>query len=188
MAGKAGDGDPAAARRFRELALPQLDAVYSLARFLLRDAAEAEDAVQECYARALAHFDTFRGGEIKPWLFAILRNVCNAQHGQRQRFGTGSCAVEDGQHSAEPLWQEPQDDPETAMLQRHDRDTIRKLVGDLPEPFREALVLRDIEDFSYRQIADTVSAPIGTVMSRLARARALLRAAWIAAQDKGPQP
>jgi RNA polymerase sigma-70 factor (ECF subfamily) len=187
MAGKADNGDPEAARRFRELALPQLDAVYTLARFILRDAADAEDAVQECYVRALAHFGTFRGSEIKPWLFAILRNVCHAQRGQRQRLG-GTDGLAEQDETAAPLWQEPPDDPETAVLQRHDRDTVRGLVAALPEPFRETLVLRDVEDLSYRQIADAVSAPIGTVMSRLARARALLRAAWIAAQDKGSLP
>ena len=76
--------DPERARRFRDAALPHLDEVYTLARYLLRNAADAEDAVQECYLRALKHFDTFRGGAIRPWLFAILRNVCNAAYAQRR--------------------------------------------------------------------------------------------------------
>src|SRR3974390_3001727 len=79
----AANDDPEKARRFREAALPHLDAVYTLARYLLRDASDAEDAVQECYLRALKHFDSYRGPAIKPWLFAILRNVCPAEFARR---------------------------------------------------------------------------------------------------------
>jgi RNA polymerase sigma-70 factor (ECF subfamily) len=78
------------------------------------------------------------------------------------------------------LWQEPQGSPETEMLQQRDAETIRRLVADLPQPFREAIVLREINDLSYREIADVVGVPLGTVMSRLARARSLLRQAWVA--------
>src|SRR5215831_6909783 len=77
------DNDPDKARRFREMALPHLDDVYTLARYLLRDAADAEDAVQECYLRALKHFDGYRGPAMKPWLFAILRNVCRSEFARR---------------------------------------------------------------------------------------------------------
>ena len=77
------DPDPEKARRFRDAALPHLDAVYTLARYLLRDPADAEDAVQECFLRALKHFDSYRGPAIKPWLFAILRNVCHAEYARR---------------------------------------------------------------------------------------------------------
>ena len=80
------DNDPDKARRFREMTLPYLDDVYTLARYLLRDASDAEDAVQECYLRALKHFDTYRGPAIKPWLFAILRNVCRAEYARRAEF------------------------------------------------------------------------------------------------------
>ena len=81
---------------------------------------------------------------------------------------------------AAPLWQEAQASPETEMLRQRDAETIRRLVAELPEPFREAIVLREINDLSYREIADVVGAPVGTVMSRLARARSMLRKAWIA--------
>src|SRR3954451_19397941 len=77
---KAANDDPERARRFRDAALPHLDEVYTLARYLLRDASDAEDAVQECYLRALKHFDGYRGPAMKPWLFAILRNVCHAEY------------------------------------------------------------------------------------------------------------
>ena len=82
-AGQRSDDDPEKARRFREAALPYLDDAYTLARYLLRDATDAEDAVQECYLRAFKHFDSYRGPAMKPWLFAILRNVCRAEYARR---------------------------------------------------------------------------------------------------------
>src|SRR5258708_8281904 len=104
--------DPERARRFREAALPHLDEVYTLARYLLRHTADADDAVQECYLRALKHFDTFRGGAIRPWLFAILRNVCKATYAQRG-FGDQETAED-----AIPLWSEAPETPETLILRR----------------------------------------------------------------------
>jgi RNA polymerase sigma-70 factor, ECF subfamily len=183
---RAGNGcDPQQdkARRFRDAALPHLDDVYTLARYLLRDSGDAEDAVQECYLRALRHFDTFRGPAIKPWLFAILRNVCRGEFARRSgalHYDASLDGQADDGEDVAPLWQEPQSSPETEVLQQRDAETIRRLVADLPQPFREAIVLREINDLSYREIADVVGAPLGTVMSRLARARSLLRQAWVA--------
>jgi RNA polymerase sigma factor (sigma-70 family) len=168
------------ARRFREAALPHLDDVYTLSRYLLRNEADADDAAQECYLRALRHFDTFRGPEIKPWLFAILRNICRGEFARRTRNTLAMDDTTDDAEDAAPLWQEEQASPETEMLHQRDAETARRLVAELPEPFREAIVLREINDLSYQQIADVVGAPIGTVMSRLARARSMLRQAWIA--------
>ena len=175
--------DPDRARRFREAALPLLDDVYTLARYLLRDPTDAEDAVQECYLRALKHFDGYRGPAMKPWLFAILRNVCRAEFARRA--ATPSTALDDSPEVAEqpPLWREEQETPEAQMLRDRDAVTIRRLVDALAEPFRETFVLREINNLSYREIADAVGAPVGTVMSRLARARAMLRSAWMAAQE-----
>ena len=103
------DEDSARARRFRDAALPHLDAVYTLARYLLRDPADAEDAVQECYLRALRHFDTLRSREVKPWLFAILRNVCRVEYGRRARLLPYDVnADSDNAEGAIPFWQEPQ--------------------------------------------------------------------------------
>src|SRR5471032_3108307 len=180
----AANDDPEKARRFRDAALPHLDAVYTLARYLLRDAADAEDAVQECYLRALKHFDSYRGPAMKPWLFAILRNVCRAEFARRATSPTG--AVDDLPDSAEqtPLWREAQETPETQILRQRDASAIRRLVSALEEPFRETFVLREIHNLSYREIADIVAAPVGTVMSRLARARAMLRSAWTAEQEQ----
>jgi RNA polymerase sigma-70 factor (ECF subfamily) len=176
---------PDRARRFREAALPHLDDVYTLARYLLRDAADAEDAVQECYLRALKHFDGYRGPAMKPWLFAILRNVCRAEYARRASSpATG--VIEDMPESAEqaPLWHEAQETPEAQMLRDREAVRIRRLIDTLAEPFRETFVLREINNLSYREIADAVGAPVGTVMSRLARARAMLRSAWMAEQEQ----
>src|SRR5262245_11275006 len=176
------------ARRFRDTALPHLDDVYTLARYLLHDAADAEDAVQECYLRALRHFDTFRGPAIKPWLFAILRNVCRGEFARRARAALTMDGEEGEDADAVPLWQEAPISPESEMLRERDTKTVRRLVAALPEPFREAIVLREINDLSYREIADVVGVPVGTVMSRLARARSMLREAWIAEEEQEGLP
>ena len=179
----AANDDPERARRFRDAALPHLDDVYTLARYLLRDAADAEDAVQECYLRALKHFDSYRGPAMKPWLFAILRNVCHAEYARRASSPTAP--IEDVPEDAAqtPLWHDAPETPEAQMLHRWDASTIRRLVEALAEPFRETFVLREIHELSYREIADVVGAPVGTVMSRLARARAMLRSAWMAEEQ-----
>src|SRR4051812_707378 len=111
--------DPEKARRFRDAALPHLDDVYTLARYLLRNPSDAEDAVQECYLRALKHFDSYRGPAMKPWLFAILRNVCNAEYARRAHRHS---AIEDTPGAAEqtPIWQESEASPETEVLRSRD--------------------------------------------------------------------
>ena len=182
MAGGAADwNDGGRTARFKAQALPHLDAVYTLARYLLRNANDADDAVQECYLRAFRHFDTFRGGPIKPWLLAILRNACHGAYAGKARL---VYTADETQEQAEPLWRERIDTPEETVLRRHSTETMRRLIGDLPADFREVIVLREINDLSYREIATVIDAPIGTVMSRLARARTMLRDAWIAAEGE----
>ena len=182
---KASDDDPEKARRFRDAALPYLDDAYTLARYLLRNATDAEDAVQECYLRAFRHFDSYRGPAMKPWLFAILRNVCRAEYARRRKTAPTS-PIEDVPESAEqaPLWHEAQETPEAQLLRRWNSDTVRRLIAALAEPFRETFVLREIQNLSYREIADVAEVPVGTVMSRLARARAMLRSAWMAEEEQ----
>ncbi|WP_441277915.1 sigma-70 family RNA polymerase sigma factor [Tardiphaga sp. 172_B4_N1_3] len=175
------DDDGERTRRFRDAALPCLDDVYTLARYLLRDADAAEDAVQECYLRALKHFNSYRGPAIKPWLFAILRNICHAEFARRMTSPTAIAEAES--QEAAPLWHEAQASPEAELLRHRDATTIQRLVSALAEPFREILVLREMQNLSYREISDIVGAPIGTVMSRLARARAMLRIAWMAEEE-----
>ncbi|CCE02573.1 sigma-70 family RNA polymerase sigma factor [Bradyrhizobium sp. STM 3809] len=178
--------DPERARRFREAALPYLDDVYTLARYLLRNPADADDAVQECYLRALKHFDTYRGPQMKPWLFAILRNVCHAEFARRA--GAPLKALDDAPEAADqpPLWQDSAETPEGAMLREREASAIQRMIDTLAEPFRETLVLREINNLSYREIAEAAGVPVGTVMSRLARARALLRTAWLAQEELKP--
>jgi len=179
----AANDDPDKARRFRDAALPYLDDVYTLARYLLRDANDAEDAVQECFLRALKHFDSYRGPAMKPWLFAILRNVCHAEYARRASAPTAD--IDDVAESAgqTPLWSEAPDTPETQLLRGADASAIRRLVNALAEPFKETFVLREIQNLSYREIAGVAEVPVGTVMSRLSRARAMLRSAWVAAEE-----
>jgi RNA polymerase sigma-70 factor, ECF subfamily len=180
------DADHDRARRFREAALPHLDDVYTLARYLMRNAADAEDAAQECYLRALRHFDSYRGPAMKPWLLAILRNVCNAEFARRGKQELPADIAEDAHVAAEPMWQEPAATPEAAMLRDTDGATIRRLIDGLPRPFREAIVLREVNELSYHEIAEVAGVPVGTVMSRLARARSMLRKAWHAAEAAAP--
>src|ERR1700742_355659 len=112
------------AQRFRATALPYLDDVYTVARYLMRSAADADDAVQECYLRAYRHFDTFRGGPIKPWLLAILRNVCRKEFGRRASgavSATSSTGPDmDMPEDAMPLWQDIPDTAEAGLLRRQD--------------------------------------------------------------------
>jgi RNA polymerase sigma-70 factor (ECF subfamily) len=138
-------------RRFREVALPCLDDAYTLACFLTRNRVDAEDAVQECYRRALRDFDSSRGSAIKPRLLAIVRDVCHFEFAKR------------GQETA--------DDP-------GDRETIRWRIRSLPQPCREAIVLREFNGLSYREIAEVAGVSVGTVLSRLSQARALLLVEW----------
>jgi RNA polymerase sigma-70 factor (ECF subfamily) len=139
MVGNGSGSDHEKARRFRDAALPHLDDVYTLARYLLRNTADAEDAAQECYLRALRHFDAFRGPEIKPWLFAILRNICRGEFTRRARTALANDAVAEEDEDAVPLWQESTVSPELEILRQRDGNTIRRLVEELPEPFREAI-------------------------------------------------
>ncbi len=176
--------DTTRAQRFRDAALPHLDDAYTLARYLLRNPSDAEDAVQECYLRALKHFDSYRGPAMKPWLFAILRNVCRAEYARRAGSPTGLADDSPEQSEQPPLWTDAPDTPETHLLREREAATVQELVAALAEPYRETLVLREIQNLSYREIADIVEVPVGTVMSRLARARAMLRAAWMAEEEQ----
>jgi RNA polymerase sigma-70 factor (ECF subfamily) len=183
MAAGAGDsGNEGNARQFRELALPYLDDIFTLARYLTSSAADAEDAAQECFLRAFRHFDSYRGPAIKPWLLAILRNACRATYVKNAGVIYMDTGGSDLDAATPPIWTEAADTPERLILRQHDTDTMRRLIGNLSPEFREVIVLREINDLSYRDIATVIEVPIGTVMSRLARGRALLREAWIAAE------
>jgi RNA polymerase sigma-70 factor (ECF subfamily) len=169
-------------RSFEAQALPHLDAAHNLARWLTRSPAEAEDVVQDAMLRAWRGYDGFRGGDIRPWLLTIVRNCWRNAAGERKR--RGHVPLPDEAVNDDVLVHEGPS-PEASAASA---DTGRKLgdvIAGLPAEFREVLVLREMEDLSYREIAAVTGAPIGTVMSRLSRGRALLREAWLGRTEAG---
>jgi RNA polymerase sigma-70 factor (ECF subfamily) len=151
---------------YEETLLPHLDAAYNLARWLARDERDAEDIVQEAYLRAFKHFETFKGGDARPWLLAIVRNTYYTWI-QRNRSPemTAPFDEEKDTHVSDTP------DPEMVLLQETDRRMLRRALRKLPSEFLEVIVLREFEELSYKQIAKVAQVPVGTVMSRLARAR-----------------
>jgi RNA polymerase sigma-70 factor (ECF subfamily) len=162
-------------RSFEALALPHMDAAYNFARWLTRSPADADDIVQEAMLRAFRGFDGFRGEDVRPWLMAIVRNCWRSRAAADQRRGHVPLPEEDDRP---PAFDGP--DPEAVAVRASESRRLEAAIAALPGAFREVLILREMEDMSYQQIAETVHAPIGTVMSRLARARALLRDQWLA--------
>jgi RNA polymerase sigma-70 factor (ECF subfamily) len=158
-------------RRFEQLMLPHLGAAYNLARWLA--AQEAEDVAQEAMLRAFRAFDGFRGGDAKAWLLTIVRNCHYTALGRKRK--TVALPDEGESEIATDL-----PDPEVSAIDADRARKLNKAIASLPDEFRETLVLREMEDMSYREIAEVTGAPIGTVMSRLARARGLLRERWSA--------
>ncbi|WP_322104705.1 RNA polymerase sigma factor [Paraburkholderia sp. J41] len=183
-----GPADEAArSRRFQALALPHLDAAYNLARWLSRNAGDAEDIVQEAFLRAFRFFDAFRGDEARPWLLAIVRRVWYDEW--RRRAGAEEVAPFDELRDDTPLegWETGGVDPETLAMRAEDSRLVQEALLRLPVEYREMLVLRELEELEYREIAAIVDVPVGTVMSRLARARRRL-AALLAPQAGGRAP
>jgi RNA polymerase sigma-70 factor, ECF subfamily len=157
-------------QNFEEAALPHLRAAYNLARWLTRDETDAEDVVQEAYLRAYKHFGSFHGGDGRPWLLAIVRNTCYTWM-QHNRSPELTIPLDDELHEIESK----DLNPEALLLQSADIQMVRQALEELPVEFREVLVLRELEGLSYKQIADVADIPMGTVMSRLARARKRLQ-------------
>ena len=164
--------------RFHESVLPYLDAAYNLARHLMRDAHEAEDAVQESFMRALRHFGGFRGVDGRAWLLAIVRNTCFTQ--LRRRPGSEKVEFDEEVHTAA----NETSGPEADLARTIAAESLREGLERLAVEFREVLVLRELEGLSYKEIAQVAGVPIGTVMSRLARARRQLMQA-LGAPEKG---
>jgi RNA polymerase sigma-70 factor (ECF subfamily) len=159
--------------------LPHLDAAYRFARWLCRSPGDADDIVQEAFLRAFRGFDGLRGGDVKAWLLTIVRN-CHATAMQQQQRRASVPLPEDHEEALGSVVQDASPDPESASLADDERRTLERLIAALPEEHRQVLLLRELEDMSYREIAAVTQVPIGTVMSRLARARAALRGKWLA--------
>jgi RNA polymerase sigma-70 factor, ECF subfamily len=174
--------------RFEQLALPHLNAAYNLARWLTRNDQDAADVVQDAYLRALRYFDSFRGEDAagaRVWLLAIVRNTCFSWMEKNRR--PGLVTMDDEFSGAEPS--EPalygvereedarQNEPESRLLAAADAAMLNRAIEALPPGFREVIVLRELEELSYKEIADITGVALGTVMSRLSRGRQMLRSA-----------
>ena len=160
------------AERFERVVLPHLDDAYTLARYLLRDEHDAQDAVQDAVLRALRYFESFREGDARAWLLAIVRNCCLTWH-RRQRVQRASVSLGD----ADLVDIGPARETDARAIAQSERAALERAVATLPVEFREVIVLREVQELSYREISDVVGVPIGTVMSRLARARKRLASA-----------
>ncbi len=156
--------------RFEETIMPHLDAAFNLARWLTRNEHDAQDVVQDAFLRAFKFFEGFHGGNSRSWLLSIVRHTTYTwlQKNRRPELAT---VFDEEQHDVE----DTASNPEVLLLKNADRQEIMKAVEELPVEFREAMILRELEGMSYGEIADMTDVPVGTVMSRLARARKRLQ-------------
>ncbi len=159
--------------RFERVVLPHLDDAYTLARYLLRDEHDAQDAVQDAVLRALRYFESYREGDARAWLLAIVRNCCHTWH-RKQRGERATVPFTDDEST---IGVRDARETDAGAIAASERARLGRAIASLPTEFREVIVLREIEDLSYKEISDVVGVPIGTVMSRLARARKRMAAA-----------
>jgi len=157
-------------QRFEQAIMPHMDAAYNLARWLTRNEDDAQDIVQEAYLRAFKFFDGFHGLDARAWLLTTVRNTCYTWLEQNRR-NRSATSFDEEIHTVE----EDAMNPSSLALKSGDIKMVRESLEELPEEFREIIVLRDLEELSYKQIAEVIKAPLGTVMSRLARARERLK-------------
>jgi len=158
------------AARFEEIVLPHLGAAYNLARWLVHNQADAEDIVQEAYLRAFRSFGGYYGGDSRSWLLTIVRNTCYTWLQQNRLLRTAE-PIDDQLDELDPDFA----DPEVLLQQSADAEMLREALQELPVEFREVMVLREMEELSYKEIANIADLPVGTVMSRLARGRRRLQ-------------
>jgi RNA polymerase sigma factor (sigma-70 family) len=162
---------------FESTMLPHLDAAYNLARWLTSNSRDAEDIVQEAFLRAMRYFHAFNGGDGRAWMLTIVRNTCLTWH-QRQK--AESVVFDERTHSPDAA----QSSPEHDLLRKAGITSLRSCMEALPLEYREVLVMREMEELSYKEIADVAALPIGTVMSRLCRARKRLEECMMAKAGK----
>jgi len=163
-------GDQSKLARFEQNILPHLDAAYNLARWLTRNEHDAEDMAQESYLRAFKFFEGFHGTDARAWLLAIVRNTCYTWL-QQNRGRATMASFDEEIHTIE----NEASNPARLVLKSDDREVLKEALEELPVEFREVVVLRDLEELSYKQVAEIANIPLGTVMSRLARARERLK-------------
>ena len=175
--------DSSESERFERAVLPHLRAAYNLARWLSRRDEDAQDVVQEACVRALRFFGGFRGEDGKGWLLAIVRNTFYSAYERRKAAGEGLASSRDEEP---PEIADEAPGPEALLMQESSRRALHAALEALPVEFREAIVLREIEGLSYKEMAEVTGVPIGTVMSRLARGREKLRRAVQAPSQGGP--
>jgi RNA polymerase sigma-70 factor (ECF subfamily) len=164
--------------RFESVVLPHLDAAYALARWLTRNDADAADVVQEAVLRAYRYFDTYREGDAKSWLLRIVRRTCYSWLERNRPADVVPLEAEAGEEDGGATALRAAGNTEALLQSRSDLRRLDALIEALPAPLREVIVLRELHEFGYREIAEVTGVPIGTVMSRLHRARAALRQAW----------
>lgn len=171
--------------RFRAMVLPHLDSAFNLARWLTRSSQDAEDIVQEAYLRAFKFFDSFHGEDGRAWLLGIVRNTFYTWY-QQIKAQSQTTRFEEELHGAhlEDAADAHEHDPEAQLIRKDDRRELQRALEGLSVEFREVIVMRELEDLSYKQIAGIVGIPIGTVMSRLGRGRKQL-AEILAAANRG---
>ena len=157
---------------FEELAMPLFDSLYNFARWLVRNQSDAEDLVQETYRKALHSFASFRPGtNFRGWIFRILKNsFLSSRSGLERKMTVAMESEQDGSELAAE-----RETPETILIERSNRQLVQRAIDELPAHYREVILLCEVEEMSYQQIAEILSIPIGTVMSRLARARMAIR-------------
>ena len=185
-AGADARAEAARSQRFQQMALPHLDAAYNLARWLCGNGHDADDVVQEAFMRAYRFFDSFHGETARPWLLAIVRRTWYTEW--RRRSGGVNVTIEFDENLDDETfegWSANSPDPEALMIRDEDTRLVHEALELLPVEYREVLILRELEELSYREIATIADLPVGTVMSRLARGRRKLATALTSLQAKG---
>lgn len=163
---------------FERAVLPHLDAAFNLARWIMKNRSEAEDAAQDAMLRALRFFHGFHGGDARAWLLQIVRNACYTRLEKRAPAGT----IAEFDEEMHPRWE---GSPETLAIAGDERERLMRAIDALPPRHREVLVLRELEGCSYKEIAEITSIPIGTVMSALSRARERLQRTLVGSAESG---